>query len=110
DWRHGQRWFWDCLVDADIAANSASWQWVAGCGADASPYYRIFNPILQGTKFDPDGEYVKRWVPELRVVPTQYIHAPWEMAVPPKNYPAPMVDHAKARARAMAAFGSLNNN
>jgi deoxyribodipyrimidine photo-lyase len=110
DWRHGQRWFWDCLVDADIAANSASWQWVAGCGADASPYYRIFNPILQGTKFDPDGEYVKRWVPELRGVPAQHIHAPWEMAVPPKNYPAPMVDHAKARARAMAAFGSLNNN
>ncbi|MEO9169245.1 MAG: FAD-binding domain-containing protein, partial [Aestuariivirga sp.] len=110
DWREGQRWFWDTLVDADIAANSASWQWVAGCGADASPYYRIFNPILQGTKFDPDGEYVKRWVPELRAAPAQNIHAPWEMDLPPKNYPAPMVDHAKARSRAMAAFSSLKKN
>jgi deoxyribodipyrimidine photo-lyase len=107
DWREGQRWFWDTLVDADIAANSASWQWVAGCGADASPYYRIFNPILQGTKFDPEGEYVGRWVPELRAVPAEHIHAPWEMVEPPKNYPSPMVDHAAARARAMAAFSSL---
>ena len=104
DWRKGQRWFWDTLVDADIANNAASWQWVAGCGADASPYYRIFNPMLQGAKFDPDGAYVKRWVPELNDVPTEHIHAPWEMTVPPKNYPTPMVDHAAARARAMAAF------
>jgi len=107
DWRAGERWFWDTLVDADIANNSASWQWVAGCGADASPYYRIFNPMLQGTKFDPDGAYVKRWVPELHDVPPELIHAPWEMEVPPAAYPAPMVDHAKARARAMAAFASI---
>jgi deoxyribodipyrimidine photo-lyase len=107
DWRAGERWFWDTLVDADIANNSASWQWVAGCGADASPYYRIFNPMLQGAKFDPNGAYVKRWVPELRDVPSQHIHAPWEMEVPPAAYPAPMVDHGKARARAMAAFASI---
>ena len=110
DWREGQRWFWDTLVDADIANNSAGWQWVAGCGADASPYYRIFNPILQGSKFDPEGDYVKRWVPELNDVPAEHIHAPWEMAVPPKNYPAPMVDHAAARIRAMAAFQQIKNN
>jgi deoxyribodipyrimidine photo-lyase len=107
DWREGERWFWDTLVDADIANNAASWQWVAGCGADASPYYRIFNPILQGAKFDPEGIYVKRWVPELRHVPAEHIHAPWEMAAPPKRYPAPMVDHGKARARAMAAYGAI---
>ncbi len=107
DWREGQRWFWDTLVDADIANNAASWQWVAGCGADASPYYRIFNPMLQGAKFDPDGTYVKRWVQELQNVPAEYIHAPWEMAEPPKNYPAPMVDHAMARDRAKAAFATI---
>ena len=107
DWRDGQRWFWDTLVDADIANNAVSWQWVAGSGADASPYYRIFNPMLQGAKFDPDGVYVKRWVPELKDVPAEYIHAPWEMPVPPKNYPAPMVDHAMARSRAMAAFAEI---
>ena len=109
DWREGQRWFWDTLVDADIANNAAGWQWVAGCGADASPYYRIFNPILQGGKFDPAGDYVKRWVPELYDVPAEHIHAPWEMSRPPKNYPAPMVDHATARARAMAAFGQIKD-
>ncbi len=109
DWRDGQRWFWETLVDADIANNAASWQWVAGCGADASPYYRIFNPMLQGAKFDPEGDYVKRWVPELQAVPAEHIHAPWEMAVPPKNYPAPMVNHAAARARAMAAFAEIKN-
>ena len=107
DWREGQHWFWDTLVDADIANNAAGWQWVAGCGADASPYYRIFNPILQGAKFDPEGAYVKFWVPELKDVPVEFIHAPWEMPSPPKNYPAPMVDHAKARARAMAAFAQI---
>lgn len=107
DWRHGQRWFWDCLVDADIANNAASWQWVAGCGADAAPYYRIFNPIIQGVKFDPEGTYVKRWVPELKHLSGDQIHTPWEMAVPPKNYPAPIVDHGFARDRAMAAFSSI---
>jgi len=107
DWRAGERWFWDCLCDADIANNAASWQWVAGSGADASPYYRIFNPLLQGAKFDPEGAYVKRWVPELAQVPTEHIHAPWEMSVPPARYPSPIVDHIKARDRAMAAFEAI---
>ncbi len=106
-WQQGERWFWDTLVDADIAANSASWQWVAGCGADASPYYRIFNPTLQGQKFDPDGAYVKKWVPELKDVPRDYIHCPWEMPTPPKDYPKRMVDHAFARDRALEAFKKI---
>jgi deoxyribodipyrimidine photo-lyase len=103
-WQDGARWFWDTLVDADIGSNSASWQWVAGCGADASPYYRVFNPVLQGLKFDPEGEYVKKWVPELRSVQREFIHTPWEMAVPPKGYPKRMVDHGVARDRALEAF------
>ncbi len=103
-WQAGERWFWDTLVDADIGNNAAGWQWVAGSGADASPYYRIFNPVLQGEKFDPHGTYVRRWVPELQTVPDAFIHKPWEMAVPPKNYPRRMVDHATARDRALAAF------
>jgi deoxyribodipyrimidine photo-lyase len=106
-WQEGERWFWDTLVDADIGANSASWQWVAGCGADAAPYFRIFNPILQGMKFDPDGAYVRRWVPELKDVPADVIHKPWEMMLPPKGYPFPMVNHDKARARALAALATL---
>ena len=106
-WQDGERWFWDTLVDADIGANSASWQWVAGCGADASPYYRVFNPILQGEKFDPEGHYVKRWVPELKDVPSAFIHKPWEMAAPPEAYPKRIVDHAVARARALEAFKTI---
>jgi deoxyribodipyrimidine photo-lyase len=106
-WQDGARWFWDTLVDADIGSNSASWQWVAGCGADASPYYRVFNPVLQGSKFDPEGEYVKKWVPELRSVPRDFIHTPWGMAVPPKAYPKRMVDHAVARDRALEAFKQI---
>ena len=78
DWRTGEAWFWDTLVDADPANNAASWQWVAGCGADAAPYFRIFNPVLQGEKFDPEGDYVRRWVPELARLPAAHIHAPWE--------------------------------
>jgi deoxyribodipyrimidine photo-lyase len=77
DWREGERWFWDCLLDADAAANSASWQWVAGSGADAAPYFRVFNPILQGEKFDREGEYVKRYCPELAKLPPKFIHKPW---------------------------------
>ena len=73
DWRHGERWFWDCLVDADLASNSASWQWVAGCGADAAPYFRIFNPVTQGEKFDPDGEYIREFIPELKDLPNKYL-------------------------------------
>ncbi len=103
-WADGERWFWDTLVDADIASNAASWQWVAGSGADAAPYFRIFNPVLQGEKFDPNGEYVKRWVPELAAVSADYVHKPWEMAVPPKGYVRPIVEHGMARNRALAAL------
>lgn len=103
-WQQGERWFWDTLVDADIASNSASWQWVAGCGADAAPYFRVFNPVLQGEKFDPDGSYVRRWLPELKDVPATFVHKPWAMPLPPRGYAAPMVDHGKARVRALAAF------
>ena len=115
-WQRGQEWFWDTLVDADLANNSASWQWVAGCGADAAPYFRIFNPILQGAKFDPDGAYTRRFVPELSKLPTAYLFAPWEApALELKaagielgtTYPKPMVDHAAARDKALAAFQSL---
>ena len=116
DWREGERWFWDTLVDADPANNAASWQWVAGCGADAAPYYRIFNPMLQGVKFDPNGDYVRTFVPELARMPAEHIHAPWEAPAAVlaragvslgKTYPRPMVDHAMARTRAMEAYASL---
>jgi deoxyribodipyrimidine photo-lyase len=106
-WQQGESWFWDTLVDADIASNSASWQWVAGCGADAAPYFRVFNPVLQGEKFDPDGTYVKRWLPELRAVETRNIHQPWQTPTPPANYPKPMIDHGLARDRALAAFQKI---
>jgi deoxyribodipyrimidine photo-lyase len=117
DWRRGEEWFWDTLVDADLANNAAGWQWTAGSGADASPYYRIFAPVTQGEKFDADGTYVRRWVPELAQMPAKFIHKPWE--APPhllaqagvtlgKTYPRPMVDHAQARARALAAFKTLS--
>lgn len=103
DWRIGQDWFWDTLVDADLANNAAGWQWVAGSGADASPYIRVFNPILQGQKFDPAGDYIRAFVPELKDVPDAFIHTPWTMPKPPKDYPPPLVDHPAARARALAA-------
>ena len=112
-WREGARWFWDTLVDADLANNSASWQWVAGSGADAAPYFRIFNPVLQGQKFDPNGTYVRHWVPELANLPAANIHMPWEASasvlaqagvVLGKTYPRPIVDHGKARAAALAAY------
>ena len=115
-WQRGQEWFWDTLVDADLANNAASWQWVAGCGADAAPYFRIFNPILQGAKFDPDGAYTRRWVPEIAKLPTDHLFAPWEApdlvlraagVTLGKTYPEPLVDHGEARARALAAFQSL---
>jgi deoxyribodipyrimidine photo-lyase len=106
DWREGEAWFWDCLVDADEANNPANWQWSAGCGADAQPFFRIFNPIGQGERYDPAGDYVKRWVPELKDLPARVIHKPWE-AGGAKGYPPPIVDHAEARERALEAFRRL---
>jgi len=113
DWRRGEEWFWDTLVDADPASNAASWQWVAGSGADASPYFRIFNPFSQGEKFDPNGDYVRKYVPELTNLPNKFIHRPWDASefvlkeagvILGKTYPLPMVDHKKARERALAAY------
>ncbi len=106
-WQDGQAWFWDTLLDGDLANNSASWQWVAGCGADAAPYFRVFNPVLQGEKFDPAGEYVRRWVPELADVPATAIHKPWTLPVPPRGYPAPLVSVEAGRDRALAAYAAL---
>lgn len=118
DWRDGEKWFWDTLVDADPGSNPASWQWVAGSGADAAPYFRVFNPILQGEKFDPDGAYVSKWVPELARLPATLIHQPWD-ATPMelaaagvtlgKTYPEPIVDHKSARARALAAYAKTRS-
>ena len=116
DWRLGETWFWDTLVDADPANNAASWQWVAGSGADAAPYFRVFNPVLQGEKFDPHGAYVRNWIPEIAALPDQFIHKPWaasplELAAANitlgKTYPEPMVDHQQARERALSAFQRL---
>ncbi len=115
DWRDGEKWFWDTLVDADPGSNPASWQWVAGSGADAAPYFRIFNPVLQGEKFDPDGTYVSKWVPELARLPAKMIHHPWDATpmelaaadvVLGKTYPEPIIDHKAARARALAAYAT----
>jgi len=107
DWREGERWFWDTLVDADIANNSASWQWVAGSGADAAPYFRIFNPMLQGEKFDPHGAYIRKWCPELRGLPDHSIHQPWKDGSLSISYPHPLVDHAMARERALRALKTI---
>lgn len=109
-WQEGEKWFWNTLVDADIGNNAASWQWVAGCGADAAPYFRIFNPVLQGEKFDPDGVYVRQWLPELKDAPKAFVHRPWEMADRRGNYPAPIVEHRFARARALAAFRTIKKD
>jgi deoxyribodipyrimidine photo-lyase len=118
DWREGEKWFWDTLVDADPGSNPANWQWVAGCGADAAPYFRVFNPILQGEKFDPDGLYVRRWVPELAQLPNDVIHQPWgatplelaSLGVELGNtYPKPIIDHRKGRERALAAYAKVRN-
>ena len=112
DWRTGERWFWDTLVDADPANNATGWQWVAGSGADAAPYFRIFNPVLQGEKFDPSGDYVRRWIPELASLPAETIHRPWtaKQPLPPEIYPARIVDHAAARERALEAFKTLKRS
>ena len=116
DWRRGARWFRDTLVDADLANNTMGWQWTAGCGADAAPYFRIFNPVAQGERFDPDGDYVRRWVPELARLPAKWIHRPWEApeavlreagVEPGVNYPAPLIDHGFARQRALHLYERL---
>ena len=115
-WHHGEAWFWDTLVDADLANNSAGWQWIAGCGADAAPYFRIFNPVTQGQKFDPDGAYVRRFVPEIARLPDKFLHNPWlaPAAVVAEagialgsDYPHPMVDLKASRERALKAFRSI---
>ena len=109
DWRIGEAWFWDTLVDADPASNPASWQWVAGCGADAAPYFRIFNPVLQSERFDAEGNYIKRWVRELAKLDASDIHKPWEnvQAIRKTEYPEPVVDLATGRHRALAALAAL---
>ncbi len=116
DWRKGERWFWDCLLDADTASNSASWQWVAGSGADAAPFFRIFNPVLQGEKFDKQGDYVKKYCPELKHMPNKYIHKPWDAPSDAlaqanltlgKQYPKPVVDLKSSRQKALDAYSQI---
>jgi deoxyribodipyrimidine photo-lyase len=118
-WHHGERWFWDTLIDADLANNSASWQWIAGCGADAAPYFRIFNPVTQGQKFDPDGEYVRQYLPEIAALPDKYLFNPWETPALilkgasielGSTYPHPVVDLKQSRESALIAFKSLKQD
>jgi deoxyribodipyrimidine photo-lyase len=115
-WQDGAAWFWDTLVDADLASNTLGWQWAGGCGADAAPYFRVFNPVLQGEKFDPEGTYVRRWVPELAKLPAEWIHQPWNAPMHVlaeagvtlgRNYPAPLVGLTEGRDRALAAFKAM---
>ena len=115
-WEEGAKWFWDCLVDADLASNTLGWQWSGGCGADAAPYFRVFNPMTQGEKFDGDGEYVRKYVPELGDMPDKFIHEPWEAPRETledagvelgKDYPEPIIEHKKGRERALAAFDKV---
>ncbi|MFK7902003.1 MAG: deoxyribodipyrimidine photo-lyase [Nitratireductor sp.] len=115
-WHHGERWFWDTLADADMANNSASWQWIAGCGADAAPYFRVFNPVTQGKRFDPDGEYIRKYIPEIAALPDKYLFAPWETPELilkaanielDKHYPKPIVDLKISREKALEAFKEL---
>jgi len=117
-WQEGAKWFMDTLVDADEAANSASWQWVAGCGLDAAPYFRIFNPVTQGERFDENGEYVKKWLPELQDLDKKYIHKPWEASVFDlklanielgKTYPKPIVNLKTSREKALEAYNHVKN-
>ncbi len=115
-WQEGAAWFWDTLVDADLANNTLGWQWTAGCGADAAPFFRIFNPVLQGEKFDRNGAYIRKWIPELASLPDKWIHKPWKAPegivkdagiVLGKDYPRPIVDHKLARQQALEAFQSI---
>jgi deoxyribodipyrimidine photo-lyase len=118
-WTEGVKWFWERLVDADLANNTMGWQWVAGSGADAAPYFRVFNPVTQGRKFDPDGNYVRTWVPELASLPNEYVHTPWTAPTPllenasvrlGRDYPEPIVNHEYARARALQAYDSIKKS
>ena len=111
DWKEGEKYFRNCLLDYSAASNVAGWQWVAGCGADAAPYFRIFNPILQGEKFDKEGEYVKKWIPELKSLPKKFVHKPWEFKDKNfklgLNYPIPIVNHENARVKALQSFKKI---
>jgi deoxyribodipyrimidine photo-lyase len=113
DWRHGERWFAERLLDFDLAANNGGWQWAASTGCDAQPWFRIFNPVTQSEKFDPEGRFIRRYVPELAAVPLRWLHAPWRMPAAGqaacgvtigRDYPAPLVDHAAARQRTLARY------
>lgn len=117
-WQRGAEWFWDTLVDADLASNTLGWQWTAGCGADAAPYYRVFNPMLQSKRYDPNGDYLRKWVPEIADLPNDWIHEPWEAPAEVleecgvelgKTYPEPMVDHAEMRKKALEAYEAVKD-
>ncbi len=119
DWRRGEEWFWDCLFDASVASNSASWQWVAGTGSDSAPYFRIFNPITQSQKFEPAGEYIRKFIPEIQRLPDKYIHSPWETPITiqhesktliGRDYPKPIVELKKSRELALSAFASIKKS
>ena len=111
-WLHGARWFWDTLVDADLANNTLGWQWVAGCGADAAPYFRVFNPVTQAKKFDPEGVYLRRWLSELADVPLDLLHEPWKdpTVLARSGYPAPLLDLAVSRQNALGAYQALRTH
>jgi deoxyribodipyrimidine photo-lyase len=110
DWTRGARWFMQHLVDGDVASNQHGWQWTAGTGTDAAPYFRIFNPVSQGERYDPQGEYVRRWVPELRSVGVKAVHQPWKLpGGVPSGYPDPIVDHADERAEALRRYSALRS-
>ena len=106
DWRLGEAWFWDCLLDADYASNIAGWQWVAGTGSDAAPYFRIFNPILQGEKFDSNGEYTLKYLPELKPIPLKLLQKPWEN-LEKINYPDPVIDYKLSREIALSKYSAI---
>ena len=115
-WQEGARWFWDTLVDADLAGNTLGWQWTAGCGVDAAPYFRVFNPMRQSEKFDPDGAYLRQWLPELAKLPGSALHQPWTASpaerqaagfAPGRDYPDPVVEFAASRAEALAGYARI---
>jgi deoxyribodipyrimidine photo-lyase len=115
-WQEGARWFWETLIDADLAQNTLGWQWTSGCGADAAPWFRVFNPVTQGERFDSSGDYVRKWCPELARLPDKWLHKPWEAPEQllskagvqiGQNYPAPIVSHTIAREVALESFGRL---